>query len=98
MAVNPYFESTARIQKDRGHRVITAGPYKIVRHRGYVGIILGDLPVPLIIGSVFALVPAGMAVLLVVIRTSLEDGMLREELDGYKKYAKKVKYRLVPGV
>lgn len=77
--------------------MVAAGPYRIVRHPGYVGIILGHLAVPLVIGSVFALIPAGVAILLTVIHTSLEDGLLREELDGYREYARKVRYRPVPG-
>lgn len=99
MAVNPYFEGTARIQKGRGRRVVAAEPYRMVRHPGYVGIILGDLALPLVIGPVFAPIPAGVAILLMVIlRTFLEDGTLQEELHGYREYAKRVRYRLVPGV
>jgi len=98
MITNRYFETTVRIQKDRGHQVITTGPYKIVRHPGYVGIILSVLSFSLIIGSLFSLIPAGIIILLFIIRTSLEDKTLHAELDGYPEYAKRVKYRLFPGI
>jgi len=98
MVVNPYFEQTVRIQEERGHKMITTGPYKIVRHPGYLAGVLWILTVPLIIGSVLAFVPAGIYVLLTIIRTSLEDRTLNRELSGYSEYAKKVKYRLFPGI
>ncbi|MCP8304969.1 MAG: isoprenylcysteine carboxylmethyltransferase family protein [archaeon] len=95
---NPHFEPTVRIQKDRGHKVITTGPYKIVRHPGYVAAILFPISFSLIIGSLYGLIPAGIVMLLLIIRTSLEDKTLLNELDGYSKYAQRVKYRLVPGI
>ena len=98
MLVNRHFESSVRIQKDRGHRVITTGPYRIVRHPGYVGAILFGISTPLIIGSVYGLIPGGIAVILLIIRTSLEDKLLRNELNGYVEYTKRVRYRLVPGL
>ena len=98
MIVNPHFEPTVRIQKDRGHQVITTGPYKIVRHPGYLSGILMTLSIPLIIGSVFALIPAGIYAILFIIRTLLEDKTLRKELNGYSEYSKRVRYRLVPWI
>lgn len=98
MLVNPFFEPTARIQKERNQRVITAGPYKIIRHPGYLGAIIANLSIPLILGSRFALIPEGIIIILFIIRTALEDKMLRNELDGYSEYAKTVKYRLLPGI
>lgn len=98
LITNRYFETTVRIQKDRGHQVITTGPYKIVRHPGYVGIILSVLSFSLIIGSLFSLISAGIIILLFIARTSLEDKTLHIELDGYPEYAKRVKYRLFPGI
>lgn len=95
---NPHFEPTVRIQKDRDHQVITTGPYKIVRHPGYVAAILFPVSISLIIGSVFGLIPAGINMLLLIIRTSLEDNTLQNELNGYSEYAKRVKYRLLPWV
>lgn len=96
MIANPYFEPTVRIQRDRNHWVITTGPYKIIRHPGYLGGILWTLSIPLIIGSLFAFIPAAAYLLLTVIRTSLEDKTLHDELNGYSEYAKRVRYRLLP--
>lgn len=96
--VNPYFEPTVRIQKDRGHHVVTTGPYKFVRHPGYLGGILWTLSIPLIIGSLFAVIPVAIYVLLTIIRTSLEDRTLNKELNGYSEYAKRVKYKLFPEI
>lgn len=98
MAVNPHFEPTVRIQKDRGHSVISSGPYKIVRHPGYLAGILYTLSIPLIIGSVFTFIPVGIYVILFIISTSLEDRTLHKELDGYSEYAKQVKHKLFPGI
>ena len=98
MLVNRHFEGSVRIQKDRGHRVITTGPYRIVRHPGYVGAILFGISTPLIIGSAYGLIPGGIAVILLIIRTSLEDKLLRSELNGYVEYTKRVRYRLLPGL
>ncbi|MEJ2247450.1 MAG: isoprenylcysteine carboxylmethyltransferase family protein, partial [Acidobacteriota bacterium] len=98
MLVNKHFETTVRIQTDRNHKVITAGPYKYIRHPGYVGASLWVLSAPLIVGSVYGLIPAGMAVLLLIIRTVLEDRTLQRELTGYSEYARQVHYRLIPGL
>jgi protein-S-isoprenylcysteine O-methyltransferase Ste14 len=98
MAANAFFSQTVRIQNERGHTVVTGGPYRYVRHPGYVASILFMLATPLILGSVWALIPSGLAALLSVLRTALEDKTLLEELDGYKEYAQQVRYRLLPGV
>jgi len=98
MAVNPHFEPTVRIQKDRGHKVISSGPYRIVRHPGYLAGILYTLSIPLIMGSVFTFIPVGIYAILYMIRTTLEDRTLHKELDGYSEYAKKVKHKLIPGI
>ena len=98
MIVNPFFEPTVRIQKDRDHEVITSGPYKIVRHPGYLAGILFTFSIPLIIGSFFTFIPAGIYVLLMMIRTLLEDRTLHKELDGYSEYARQVRYRLFPWI
>lgn len=98
MLVNPHFESFARIQKDRDHKVISTGPYKIVRHPGYAAEILSNIVTPLIIGSIFGLIPSAIAVLTLFIRTSQEDKMLQNELNGYSEYAKDVKYKILPGI
>jgi len=96
MKVNPFFSSHVRIQTDRGHKVVSRGPYRYVRHPGYTGAILYNLAVPVLLDSWVAL-GVGIAFLfLSVIRTILEDRTLHEELDGYEAYAGKVRYRLVP--
>ena len=98
MIVNPHFEPTVRIQKERDHKVITSGPYNIVRHPGYLAGILFAISIPLMIGSVFAFIPVGIYVFLMIIRTWLEDKTLQEELEGYSEYASQVRYRLFPGI
>ena len=97
-SVNKFFEPTVRIQADRGHTVIDTGPYALVRHPGYVAAFLLVLGMPLSLGSFWALIPAVISYLLLVVRTALEDRTLQEELPGYKDYARRVRYRLVPGV
>jgi protein-S-isoprenylcysteine O-methyltransferase Ste14 len=97
-SVNKFFEPTVRIQTDRGHTVIDTGPYALVRHPGYVAAGLLVLGLPLSLGSFWALVPAVISYLLLVVRTALEDRMLQDELPGYKEYARRVQYRLIPGV
>lgn len=97
-ASNPFFSLIVRIQKERGHYVATKGPYRIVRHPAYVGTILQELSIPIMLGSWWALIPGGVSFLLFVIRTALEDRILRAELGGYEEYAQKVRYRLLPGI
>lgn len=94
MIENPHFEPTVRIQEERSHRVITTGPYKFVRHPGYLGGILWALSIPFMIGSIFAFIPAGVYVILMIIRTWLEDRTLQKELNGYLEYTKRTRYRL----
>jgi protein-S-isoprenylcysteine O-methyltransferase Ste14 len=98
MAENKFFSAVVRIQKDRGHTVIDTGPYRFVRHPGYVGGVLGYLAGPLALGSLWALVPGLLTTCVVVIRTALEDRTLLDELDGYKEYAQRMRYRLFPGI
>ena len=98
MGVNPFFEKTVRIQTERDHRVIDTGPYAFVRHPGSLGFFGWLLSVPLMLGAGWALVPAVLAILSVVVRTALEDRTLRQELDGYEAYADRVRYRLIPGI
>jgi len=98
MAVNRYFSAVVRIQKDRGQTVVTDGPYRFVRHPSYATGILSSLMIPFLLGSLWALIPCGLVAVVTVIRTALEDKTLLEELDGYKEYAQRVRYRLLPGV
>ena len=98
MTVNPFFEPTVRIQKDRTHTVVTNGPYKIVRHPGYLAGLAYIFSIPLIIGSLFAFIPAVVYMILVLMRTLMEDRTLCRELVGYTEYSKKVRYSLFPWV
>ena len=97
-SVNKFFEPTVRIQTDRGHKVIDAGPYAIVRHPGYAFGFLLFVGMPLALGSLWALIPVILSCLLLVLRTVWEDQTLRDELAGYEEYTQRVRYRLVPGV
>ena len=98
MVVNPFFEKTVRIQTEHGHRVIDTGPYVYMRHPGYVGFAGWMLSTPLLLASTRAFVPAIISVVLLVIRTALEDRTLHQELPGYAEYAARVRFRLIPGV
>jgi len=98
MGVNPFFEKTVRIQSERGHRVIDTGPYSFVRHPGYLGFAGWILSTPLLLGSWWALIPAILSTVCLVVRTALEDRTLRMELAGYEEYIHRVRYRLVPGI
>src|SRR6266542_486236 len=96
--VNPFFEPGVRIQTERGHRVIDTGPYAIVRHPGYVAASVIFVGFALSLGSCWALIPAGFASLLLVLRTIWEDRTLHAELPGYTAYAQRVRFRSIPGV
>lgn len=95
---NAFFALTVRIQTERGHTVATQGPYRFVRHPGYVGGVLLNLATPVMLGSWWALIPFWLVVSLTVLRTALEDRSLKAELAGYVDYASTVRYRLLPGV
>jgi protein-S-isoprenylcysteine O-methyltransferase Ste14 len=97
-ASNAYFDTTVRIREDGGHAVATGGPYRYVRHPGYVGAILYQLATPFLLGSWWALIPMVVSVPLYLLRTALEDRALQKELGGYVEYVGTVRYRLVPGV
>jgi protein-S-isoprenylcysteine O-methyltransferase Ste14 len=98
MAANAFFAEGVRIQEERGHTVATGGPYRFVRHPGYVGAIIGIIAGPFLLGSRWAFVPAGLAVAGYIVRTALEDRTLQAELPGYREYAQRTQYRLLPGV
>lgn len=98
MAANRFFSGLVRIQTDRGHTVQMDGPYRFVRHPGYIGGILHHIAVPLMLGSWWALIPGGIGALLFVIRTALEDKTLQQELPGYIEYTRQTRYRLIPGI
>jgi protein-S-isoprenylcysteine O-methyltransferase Ste14 len=96
--VNSFFSSVARIQIERGQTVCREGPYRFCRHPGYLGGILFGLATPLVLGSYWALVPQGLAAVLLIARTGLEDRMLKKDLLWYTEYTKAVRFRLVPGI
>jgi protein-S-isoprenylcysteine O-methyltransferase Ste14 len=98
MAENRFFSSVVRIQTDRGHEVCDSGPYRFVRHPGYAGNIFPPFGIVLALGSVWTLIPAAVALIITVIRTVLEDQTLKEELPGYRDYARRVRFRLIPGI
>ncbi len=95
---NAFFSQYVRIQKERGHMVVSGGPYRFVRHPAYVGIILFELASPILLGSMWALIPGGLSAVLYVVRTALEDKTLQAELEGYPAYATHTRFRLIPGV
>jgi protein-S-isoprenylcysteine O-methyltransferase Ste14 len=97
-AVNRFFEPGVRIQADRGHTVIDTGPYAFVRHPGYVGACLLFVGIALSLGSLWALIPAGVSSLILIIRTRWEDQTLRAELVGYEGYTKRVRFKWIPRV
>ncbi len=97
-ASNAFFSQIVRIQTERGHAVATGGPYQYVRHPAYVGTILYQLAMPVLLASWWALIPGGVNAILLVIRTALEDRTLQAELSGYADYARLVRHRLLPGI
>ena len=98
MASNVFFSTMVRLQAERGHTVASGGPYRYVRHPGYVGYTVAALGNALVLGSLWGLVPAAVVGLGMIVRTALEDRTLQEQLEGYKEYAQRVRYRLVPGI
>ena len=95
---NRFFSSVVRIQADRGHVVCDSGPYRIVRHPGYAGIMLALPGMVLALSSIWTLIPVVVALIIAAIRTVLEDQTLQDELPGYRDYARRVRYRLIPGI
>ncbi len=98
MRVNPFYSSAVRVQRDRGHRLIAAGPYRFLRHPGYAASIFAFMGGGLAFGSWIAMLPIIVFVGLFIRRTLVEDQMLLRELEGYAEYAQRVRYRLMPGV
>jgi protein-S-isoprenylcysteine O-methyltransferase Ste14 len=97
-ASNPFFSQIVRIQSERGQTVATGGPYRYVRHPAYVGSILYELAVPILLASWWALIVSVVNAILLVLRTALEDRTLQAELAGYAEYARQVRHRLLPGI
>jgi len=95
---NRFFSGVVRIQTDRGHQVVTTGPYRIVRHPGYAGALWTYIAMPILFDSLWAFIPAILLIAVLVLRTSLEDRTLQAELPGYKEFIQKTRYRLFPGI
>ena len=95
---NAFFSAVVRIQEDRGHKVVTTGPYRLVRHPGYAGGLLFNLFIPVALGSLWAFLPVLVQTALTVLRTALEDRTLIRKLPGYRDYADKTRKRLIPGI
>jgi protein-S-isoprenylcysteine O-methyltransferase Ste14 len=98
MSVNRFFSSVVRIQGERGHCVIDSGPYARVRHPGYVGMLLLGATMPLALGSWWAFLPGSVVVVFGFRRVLIEDRFLAANLPGYREYAARVRYRLLPGI
>lgn len=98
MLTNAFYSSGVRLQTERGQHVITDGPYRVVRHPSYLGLLVGIFGTSLVLSSVWSLVPAVFVMIAVVIRTALEDTALHHELPGYLDYAQKTRYLLLPGL
>lgn len=98
MCANRFFSGIVRIQQERGHSVASGGPYQVVRHPGYVGMLIFTLSTPLMLGSTWSAYVALLVVILTIVRTALEDRTLQRELPGYAEYAQSVRYRLLPGI
>jgi protein-S-isoprenylcysteine O-methyltransferase Ste14 len=98
MIVNRFYSSHVRIQKDRGHSVVSRGPYSVLRHPGYAGDLVAWIAVPFFFSSYWVAIPCALVILAYFARTALEDRTLQEELPGYREYAAKVRYRLIPGL
>ena len=98
MVSNKFFSTIVRIQKDRGHTVETGGPYRVVRHPGYASLLVSNLMIPIALGSLWACIPMLLLVANLFLRTALEDRTLQNELEGYKEYAGRVRYRLIPRI
>lgn len=96
--VNAFFSGTVRLQNERGHKVISDGPYGWMRHPGYMGSLVASVGMPLLLDSAWAFIPVVVFGAFFVLRTRLEDRFLQANLSGYEEYAQKVRYRLLPGV
>lgn len=98
MVVNPFFSSAVRIQTDRGQHLITRGPYRWLRHPGYLAMIVGVPASALAIGSWLALIPAAGFCVVIVRRARREDKLLTENLPGYREYKQRIRGTLFPSL
>lgn len=95
---NRYFSGVVRLQTERGHQVVSSGPYRWMRHPGYAGTVITYLALPVLLNSFWAFLPAVFLCVLLVLRTSLEDEFLQKNLEGYVDFTKRTRYRLIPGI
>ncbi len=95
---NRFFSGVVRIQTDRGHHLVDGGPYRWVRHPGYVGGLLAAFATPILLDSLWTFVVVAIYTAILILRTSLEDRTLQAELPSYVEYTKRTRYRLVPGI
>jgi protein-S-isoprenylcysteine O-methyltransferase Ste14 len=95
---NRFFSGMVRLQTERGHHLVSGGPYRWVRHPGYAGALLNYVATPFFLDALWAFVPVVLITIALVIRTRLEDNTLQEELEGYREYAGRVRCRLLPGI
>jgi protein-S-isoprenylcysteine O-methyltransferase Ste14 len=93
---NTFAAPVVKIQRERGHRVVTTGPYRYVRHPMYAGAMLFFLGTPLLLGSWYGLALAPLMMGMLAVRAVMEERMLTAELEGYADYAARVRYRLIP--
>ena len=98
MIVNPFFSPVIRLQKERNHRIITRGPYGLVRHPGYLAMLIAIPASALALGSWLALIPGAAFSAVITRRTAYEDRFLKANLPGYADYSGRVRYRLLPGI
>jgi protein-S-isoprenylcysteine O-methyltransferase Ste14 len=98
IASNRFFATQVRIQTERDHVVIRGGPYRWIRHPGYAGFIVTWLALPVLLGTLWALLPSLGIAILFVVRTGFEDAFLRRNLPGYAEYSDEVRFRLIPGI
>jgi protein-S-isoprenylcysteine O-methyltransferase Ste14 len=95
---NRFFSGVVRIQVDRGHHVVTSGPYRWVRHPGYAGALLDYWLTPIFLDSLWTFIPVAALTVVLVVRTALEDRALQDELPGYREYVRETRFRLLPGI
>ena len=98
MTSNAFFSQIVRIQSERGQTVVTTGPYRYMRHPAYIGMIFFEPAMSILLASVWSLLASGLCVILLILRTALEDRSLQANLNGYADYARQVRYRLIPGI
>ncbi len=96
MMANRFFSSFVRVQEDRGHQVVSKGPYQFIRHPGYAGGLIFNFASPLIIDSLWVFIPVGILAIVTIVRTTLEENTLKNELAGYREYVSRVRFRLIP--